>query len=107
MPKVNLKLEIEPILLSLKFEYFFFSALFIISVIGYIILHYAFRLNDKHIFIINNLVILLLVICSCKEWKNPQLLIYYPVFLILLILFSGYTKILKIDIQKLNLAYIN
>lgn len=75
---------------------YFFGIIFLISIISYIILHYAFNFNDKVIFATTNILILFLILCNHgAEWKNPYLLIYTPVYFTIqcfLVLFSNRKK---------------
>lgn len=64
---------------------YFFFILFLIVNISYIIMHYLFKLNDKYVFILTNTIIFVFVVTTTKSWKEPQIVIYYPVFVFLTI----------------------
>gem|GEM_PF-3615642 len=70
----------------------FYGVLLLISLLSYLVLDYFFRLPEIFTFFINNILIIICLLIMEEPRKNPQLLIYYPVFLILSFLFQLYKK---------------
>ncbi|MBE0393084.1 hypothetical protein BJQ96_02946 [Flavobacterium sp. PL0002] len=76
---------------------FFFSTLSLINIIGYLLLHYIFKIDIKIIFKVTNILILLLILFNhSREWKNTYLLICTPIyFLLQFLIFLYYKKRIK------------
>jgi hypothetical protein len=63
---------------------YFFTILFLVNIIMYVVLHYVCCIANRIILILINLLVLFLILNEhAVEWKNPYLLICTPVYFVL------------------------